>query len=264
METHELFEGVGSLLEQIRTYLLPIMLTATAVGTLSMALIQTMKDMFSLRSFYQRSQIRKWIGERLSELERWKYMIPAGDGTISVISNNRDNILQMEEKLLELSVNGDAKALYSLPIEQLCGQLNTALQVCLDYPQQHARLLALFGARANPDDIRKVLEYVPGNIPGELLTQRQQQQVSEYMDARNRLSNQVQRAIDSIQVSVGHGWQYNLQLSSIVVSSLLVLSGLLMKENPNYWLILPLAVLGGFLAPVARDLVAVLQNLRTK
>jgi hypothetical protein len=83
------------------------------------------------------------------------------------------------------------------------------------------------------------------------------------------VTHQVQRSLDGLMISAGFRWKLCLQIASIVLSALTVWVGLLLfvrepievfvRHLPVYVVI---SVLGGFLAPVARDLVAALQQLR--
>jgi hypothetical protein len=94
-----------------------------------------------------------------------------------------------------------------------------------------------------------------------------QSRYDSFIDARTRVTHQIQRAIDALQVSVGFRWKFYLQLASIVLSGVIAGLGVWIFGNiPGFGqrLVATLAVgvLGGFLAPVARDLVAALQQLR--
>ncbi len=241
--------GLVEIVKYLSDELVPFAAAATAVGTLSMALIQTIKDMFPIRELYQRRWIRRWLHTQLDRAPTTFQATPQA----------------AEADLLRLTVDSNASAFYSLGIEQLCGQMNSASQVALDYPSLHQSLLLAFAANANPVDLAMVLNFsnvikqsnadlyaVPIEAPP----------MTDFIDARNRVSHQIQRAIDAVQIAAGFSWQKLLQKTSIIVSFILSLIGITLMSTTVWWLAFPMAIAAGFLAPVARDLVAALQNLR--
>jgi NO-binding membrane sensor protein with MHYT domain len=81
------------------------------------------------------------------------------------------------------------------------------------------------------------------------------------------VTHQIQRAIDALQVSAGFRWKWYLQIASIVLSGIIAGIGVWRFghcQDPwkQFFTTIGAAILGGFLAPVARDLVASLQQLR--
>lgn len=220
-----------------------------AVGVLTMAFIQTVKDMLPVRRWFQAWWMRSW-------LERQAATTGLGGSA-----------QRAEDDLVRLATSGDRGALYDLPIEQMTGQMNAAAQIVLDYPWEHEDLLCCLAAQANDADIRRLLAArPPATGPHPTLSLEDK---SALIDARNRVTHQVQRSLDGLQIAAGFRWKLYLQLASILLSGLFVWVGLVLfvmepidvfvQHLPLYALI---AIVGGFLAPVARDLVAALQQLR--
>jgi hypothetical protein len=256
-----------------------------AVGVLSMAVIQTMKDMFPLRNWFQQVALEDWLRQKASQSRRqWDDWLRKdgqqwfADETVrgttwlrptdaEELSNGPDPE-RAEQDLIKLATDGDSKALYDLPIEQLCGQLNAAAQVVLDQPREHPDLMRSIASVADPADIARVM-FPPreANGPRPPEPGDAQRRYDSFIDARNRVTHQIQRAIDALQVSAGFRWKFYLQLASIVLSGIIAAIGVWTFGNiPGFWqrllTTLAVGVLGGFLAPVARDLVAALQQLR--
>ena len=219
-----------------------------AVGVLSMALLQTAKDIFPLRRWFQAAWIRAWLRDQATKAPP----IPGA-------AVNAD---KAEGDLVRLATSGDRSALFDLPIEQVTGQMNAAGRMVLDFPWEHDHLFRCLAAQANADDVRKLIESRPPLSAEEK---------SALIDARNRVTNQVQRSLDGLQISAGFRWKLYLQVASIVLSGLIVWAGLMLfvrepievfvRHLPLY---IATAIVGGFLAPVARDLVAALESLRKK
>ena len=224
-----------------------------AVGVLTMAFLQTTKDMVPVRRWFQEWWTRAW-------LERQAREAPSIPGPAV-----RADLAETD--LIRLATSGDRDALFDLPIEQVAGQMNAATQVVLDYPWEHEHLLRCLAAQASVDDVRRLLDSRPpaaGPRP-----QLSPDERSALIDARNRVTHQVQRSLDGLQISAGFRWKLYLQVASILLSGLFVWIGLILFVRESIELFvrhLPLyvltAIFGGFLAPVARDLVAALQQLR--
>jgi len=84
-----------------------------------------------------------------------------------------------------------------------------------------------------------------------------------FVDARTRVTHQVQRAIDALQITAAFRWKFILQLSSILLSGAIAGIGVWkFAPQAGFLAVVGIGIMGGFLAPVARDLVAALQQLR--
>jgi hypothetical protein len=84
------------------------------------------------------------------------------------------------------------------------------------------------------------------------------------------VGQQVQRAIDALQLSVSADWQVHLQQTALALSVLLAWLGTrsapsISASGPDQEILFVVftGILAGFLAPVSRDLIAALQNLRS-
>ncbi|GBL47658.1 hypothetical protein SFMTTN_3500 [Sulfuriferula multivorans] len=173
-----------------------------------------------------------------------------------------------KKDLIRLATAGDPKAFYDLEIEQLCGQMNAAAQALLDYPERHSDLLSCLAALAETEDVEILLTPSTPQVPG-------QPKPQALVDARARVIHQVQRSIDGFQISAGFRWKWLLQVTSFGVSFLITGIGFSLSqpsvakalETPwtrTQWITVVLVGLaGGFLAPIARDLIASLQKLRS-
>jgi len=156
-----------------------------------------------------------------------------------------------EKDLLTIAVDGDSGALFDLQIEQLCGQFTAAIQIVLEYPTIHPDLLKITASQATAADIALVLAG-PGPNPAQA-----------FLDARNRVTHQCQRAIDALQITCGHQWTWLLQIASILVSLAIAWAALAKTDlNASFASVIITALLAGFLAPVAKDVLAIVSRLR--
>lgn len=249
--------SASPLAERLRDTAYPLLTATLTIGLLSMATIQILKDTLPIRRMFQRRWLRQWLYEHSRRLKEVNSSKPEFD------------ISKAEAQLIGLATDGDSSALYSLPIEQLCGQLNAAAQAVLEQPELNEDLLLHLASNAGRDDIQFVLNCSRfyRNQTGVRLEGEARAHFSTCVDARNRVAYQVQRAIDSLQLSVSNYWKLFFQVCSIVLSGTFALVGLsLFGEPGGPWrqvgITFAIAILGGFVAPVAHDVIAGLQSLR--
>jgi uncharacterized membrane protein YciS (DUF1049 family) len=232
----------------------------TAIGIATMALIQAAKDLFPLRRSFQGRSLDRWLDEGANEA--MTALKPA------LLDIQKTDVLPDAAKrdLLTLAVDGDRDALLDLPIEQMCGQMNAAFQVVIDNPRRYADLFVIAASRADVGDVSRLVAHDRSHFAPEPKTPTQQADQMAWVDARNRVAQQLQRAVDGFQIATGYRWKLWLQIASFLVSALLVALAVGTQGDQSITshigVILFSAVLAGFLAPVARDLTAALQRLR--
>lgn len=219
-----------------------VAIAMAAVGVLSMALIQTAKDVLPLRRYYHQWKVRKWLANETDD-----FFVEAK--TYGLESNP---VRKAEKDLVTLATAGDSEAFYSLPIEQLCGQINAAAQAVIDNPHRYKELLGCLSTRANVGDVTNLWGSPQGDKPSQEIT-----------EARSRVAHQIQRSIDALQIAAASQWQRFLHVFSFVVSFIICFLGITTVNGANNLAVaLVFGLAGAFLAPVARDLVASLQQLR--
>ena len=236
-------------------FALPAAVTLAGVGVLVMAIIQLLKDLLPTRRWCQRAWFRRYMKRAASEAA-----IAARDNSrASSMLADHGGLLR---DLVSLAAAGDADALFGLPIEKLTGQLNAAAQSILDNPSEHEGLFRIFTKDARDEDVNLVLRAAQGELSSDSAATK------AVVEARSRLFNHIQRVLDAIQISMGDRWTRMLKWVSFVLGFVVILTtvhafvpGAI--QGVRGWIIwLLLSALGGFVAPVARDLVAALQNIR--
>jgi hypothetical protein len=164
---------------------------------------------------------------------------------------------EARDSLVLLASAGDAHALYSLPAAQLAGLVNSAAQIVVDNPKQNQVLLWIMAKGANPEDVDRVLQLeTPMPTPP-----------PEWIEARSRIIHQIQRNLDALQIGLTANWKFFLQLIAAGLSgvALFVILNRALRvfgAAELAWYSVLLGMLGGYLATVARDLLAVVQQLR--
>ena len=233
-------------------YLRTVWLTlasSAGLGVVSMAVVQLLKDLSPIRTFWQ----RRWIEAVVDEQARKTKV----DGAQNVLPD-----------LINLATAGNARALYGLPINQLAGQLNAAAGVVLDSPPRHPNLFRVMAAGADADDLATLLAPPPQARTSSDASPGDKETVTRFVDARNRVAHQVQRNLDALQIAMTFRWQLYLQLLSIAVSGAIAAVSAValfpaLKDRAEGWVgVVVMGILGGFFSTVARDLVAALRGLR--
>lgn len=242
-------KAINDALDGFVRVLWPLATALAGVGLATMAVLQVIKDLTPARRWIQQLLFEKWVRRRAEET-----------------GQNPEDALR---DLVDLATAGESGCLYELAIEQLAGQVNAATQVVLDYPTQHEALLRILAYGASEEDLRSLFGPPPRRRTGEM-PEPERQALTTFVDARNRVTHQIQRSLDALQITIGSRWKWLLQLCSIIFSGFFIFVALALfapgsVATPRRMLFgLVVAILGGFLAPVARDLVAALQGLRTR
>jgi hypothetical protein len=260
------------------------LLTVAGLGTLTMAILQAVKDMTPARSWFQRWCMRTWM------LQQARFAIYKSVSNQPEVDNDEttgpraknDETKQdlaaqsladtAKRQLLLLATNGDASAFFDLEIEKLCGQWNTALQIVIDYPKYYPELFNCMAALATRKDCKNLLK---PNVPPQTYpeTEHHHDEAEQarrvglrqaFLDSRIRVMHQIQRAVDSFQITTSFRWKWHLQLASFVVSVGLAMAAEIMLKADTYRVAFVSSLIAGFLAPIARDLLAAVQQLRVK
>jgi hypothetical protein len=171
-----------------------------------------------------------------------------------------------ERELIRLATGGDYNAFYDLEPAQLCGQMNSAAQAALAYPNRHSALLRFLAPEAKEEDIEIVTGTTDsGAATNVAIPAGQPDDGNAPMDARNRLAHHLQRSIDALQISMSFQWKFIVQILVYIIC-LGASFAIVYLVNPpaRYSLteVLTITIVAGFLSPVISDLVAVINRLR--
>ena len=244
--------NMSGFVEDVARNAWPFAITIAVIAVFSTAFIQMVKDLLPVRRWFQQSFVRRWLGGRATKPSQRQ-------------STNPD-VGEAEKDLIHLATGGDVAAFYNLEAEQLCGQINSAAQIALAYAGRHDNLLRCLAPEAAPADIQSVVsapEFAAGDRVQ--LTSEQNKAVTALLDARNRVAHQVQRGIDALQISMSFRWKMILQIAVYIICFVVPLGGVFWINSAGRHKIFDAIITGilaGFLSPIVRDLMAVLDRLR--
>jgi len=222
-------------------------------GTIAMAILQVIKELTPVRRAYQRRWLDRWFAMRA---ERFTVAAVNGDPMLAHRYPLPVDAAEAQTSLVDLATGGESDAFYDLSIEQVVAQMNAAAQIALEYPHRYFPLLVTLSQGADIDDVVRVVARAEMDI---------REPDPAALDARNRVGHRIQRNLDGIQIALGSRWKLWMQSASIALTGVCVEVAIV--ANVRYdWLTLLvgvlLGILGGYLAPVTRDLIAALQSLR--
>lgn len=239
----QLETGLKAISTWVTTWGIPL----AAIGTISMALLQTAKNIFPLRRRFQETRIAAWLRGRNAEA--------APDAAADLVA---------------LVTAGDWDAFYNSEIEQVCGQIKNSLTAVLDYPDRHAELIACLASTAARGDIDNLFHPPHADIflkAAHQSTAEERDAIRQYAIAKMRVGAEMRCAVDAVQSSISFRWKRRLQIISLVLCAVVGIIALQLGAKPGLAPTLGgsivIGLLSGFLAPVARDLVAAIENWRS-
>lgn len=250
----------------------------TGISVLAMAIIETVKGILPVHRWFNHHRVAKiWL---VSNAKRAEGTLGDQEVKRTLEDENVRKILDpklaeelrlgridpenMLDKLVRLATAGDGKALLSLPAEQLAGQINAAAQVAIDYPEKYLDLLLCLASQADKSDFITIIKPIPDKSDPAF-----EEAKRKAVDARNRISHQVQRNLDGFQISLTYRWKLWNQIAAFVLSGILIsLAFATYLRQPlfgkKWFLYFVVGFIGGFVAPVAKDLVTALETLRSR
>ncbi|GEM_PF-1736407 len=221
------------------------MLALVAAGTIAMAVLQVIKELTPIRLAFQRCWVCSWIAERCQRFNAERDAEPdEPPPPTSAIAR---------WQLAELATGREERAFYDLPVEDLVTQANAAAQIALDQPARYWTLLAVLSEGTSRADLRTLL-----------IGQPTTGSTQPYFDARSRIARRIQRNLDGVRIACGNRWKFLMLLASLVLTTAIVETAVAIhtEDFQACLLALPIGIVGGYLAPIARDLLAALQKLR--
>lgn len=255
------WDKIQTAMNAVYGFIWPMAVTLAGVGTATMAGFQMVKDLFHVRRWFNRRAVGEWLSGRATEVAR-EWARTHTPGVRDARPDAGELAREARASLEGLATAGAADALYSLEIDKLAGQINAAARMALDLPKNHKSLLRCLAAQAEPTDLDRILE--PPVLPAR--TEPEKQKVTDYLEAKNRIATYIQRTLDGFQIMADYRWTHWNQtwVFWINFAFVLLLWAVYARLGGRVAIgaVAITALLGGFVAPVAKDLVSALQSLK--
>ncbi|MBI3779058.1 MAG: hypothetical protein HY274_09155 [Gammaproteobacteria bacterium] len=247
MDTSTVAVAVESFSGKILDYALLL----AAIGTVAMAMLELIKSVTYWRRHFHRRRLERWLATAANPPAAYQQLM-----------------------LLAAGGPGNAAVLYDQPTAKLMGQVQAAANVALDFPSKYPAFYEFIAAmpaarelRDGGDDAKLWRRFSEERMEGRprKTSIAEDVQARGATQARARLGNLVSRKLDVLQNEIEFAWARLNQLWSVAGGGALLAWILLnQKPQPSLGLIVLLSVLGGLVAPFAKDVVSALTSLRAR
>ncbi len=260
--------------EHFADFLLKYFVALAAVGALAMALIELGKALFDWRMRFQARATTLWIlldTQPKEAAPAFGQLLHLCTGVpLKSASRAAQELLESKGRLPGfVRVHPrDEYAVFALDMERMAGHFEDAVDVVLNSPQQYKALFNFVTRGAKSDD-RKLWrtlahERRPANgqsLPDEGL-------VKQRADVYARLHQVTKRKLDAFQLYTSTRWVNTVQLWANILG-VGILGAAFVYVRPQdlqqKWILyVGMTLLGGVLAPVAKDIVVALQQVRQR
>lgn len=225
-------------------------LALAAAGTIAMAALQVIKEVTPYRKKFQLKWFNNWQDGRAKDVQ-----VLAADPALKALIKANAVICARNTRaeLVDLSAGDEENALFSMTAEGMVAQMKLAIPVVIDEASRYPSTLVTLSLGASNEDLVTMLSGQPNNGSPQ-----------PYFDARARVTRRMERTLDGICIAVAERWRFRMQLFSLGTTALLVFAVAIAKNAGLGAILLsiPIGIIGGYFAPITRDLVAALQKLR--
>lgn len=284
---------VTDAVDAFANFLLKYFVALAAVGALSMAIVEAVKKVFDLRTFFHIARIREWIdvdrsflasqvsafsGRMVGAEEAYAQLIHLTTGVDIDTAREAGVALLNQNSGRNWNVLKDAEiALFSLELERMTGQMQGAADAAISSPQRYASLYVFFASGADPKDVADWYDQaddaspVPEmgrDDPGRLKAAKTR------ADLYTRITQMARRKLDGFQLYTSYRWTNANQFWSILLGAAILViilgiaqrgAGLAGLEFVKQWIFVAVcSLLGGMFAPVAKDIVSALTKVTSR
>lgn len=258
-------KDVYDVVKNFTDFILRYAITLVAISATSMALLEAVKALLSWRDRFHKQQIRQWINSVPGTAEvRERVYAQLIKLTTGEKAGSKEMAEPIEWKPWDISPRN---ALFAMELEKMLGQIQDAADTALGNPNVYPELYYFLSAGAAQDDINNWYQWAqqpPVRTADDAgLAKRQ-------ADTYARLRQFIRRRLDGLQLAASYRWATGNQIVSVTLGAVLLFGSLvyLVRNRPPLdtlgWLgLVFISLLGGILAPVAKDLVIALKRVRS-
>jgi len=167
-----------------------------------------------------------------------------------------------------MATSGNAKTLFRLPLEKLCGQIAAVAQVVLEKPEGEGHKSVLRVLAGRDEEIQRRVDRLIGldEYSDDSSTSSNKIESDDEAELRGRLSHAIQRNIDAFQTATGYRWRFYVQAALLVFSGIMLWYLAFQFDVDTALMEWPMLAMGiifaRFVATTARDLLSTLERIR--
>lgn len=260
-----IFDAVGGFTDYILDYAIAL----AAVGALAMALLEAAKKLLDSRTRFHAKRWTAWMmksGEPALDAggrrQAYTDLIQLCTGVTGAEADAASSRLVDGSGSLPLWHGWDpppANAVFSLETARMMGAIQDAGDTALASPRRYAALFRLITSGADKADIDLWVE------KGQSAAPRTNDETKALADAFARLRQVFKRKLDAFQLYTEQRWANYNQLAANALGAV-IMGVALWKLRRTYHIdelsMMVLALFGGILSPIAKDLVSALRRVR--
>lgn len=257
----DVFQTVDSLVGFILRYAV----TLAAISALAMALIELVKALISGRDRFQKWRLRQWIEQTspaginaatvYTSLIRLTTGEQPGEGSKAAMDGG------IEARPWVISYGN---ALFALSLDKMMGQIQDAADTAMVNPNLYPDLYAFLTRGARDEDIANWRDWAQ-QLP--IRSADKPDEAKKQAETYARLRQVIRRRLDAFQVTSAYQWETINQMASMILGGVILFGSLLYltkdSKGPDVFVLLLASLIGGVMAPVAKDLVVALKKART-
>jgi hypothetical protein len=235
-------------IEGIAGRILDYAILLAAVGTVTMALVELLKGLFFLRRLFHRYMLDRWLAAAPDPVR-------AGAELTILAAGGQDN----------------SGILCDQPTARMMGQVQAAANVALDFPDRYPALFGFLASapsahvKAAASDAETWQAFSVRHLAARARkTAGEETATRAAAQARARLGNLVTRKLDALQTAIEYWWARLNQLAAVSGGTLLLAYLLSKQAALTGAQVFVLALIGGLMAPFAKDVVSALTGLRVR
>lgn len=284
-------------INDISAFLLSYAGTLAALGALTMAIIEAWKKLRDSQAKFHRASVLRWFENEPHQKTHYatetppqplngKSGLPPYDHgcayeELLMLTTGSGRTGEEHKRRYEASRKLDRQgtfhrsieyALFELEVDRLMGQIQDAADIALNNPKIYPHLFLFVTRSALPEDVENWVAEVNRLVASTRASDEERKAIA---DRYTRLKQIVRRHLDSFQIVTALRWREWNQLAAILVGGVLLLAAqvVALAQAPAGlgvlasapWVavkIVVVAVFGGMLAPVAKDLVDALRKVK--
>jgi hypothetical protein len=217
--------------------------TLAAIGAISMTLVQLFKELTPIRTKWQKHWFTEWLQ---------KYEKDPNSTKNPFMENYKcEDPPSLIDELADVAAGGESKYLYEQSGDDLTKSVLRAAPIIIDEPDRYPRLITrLVWGLAEAD--MGVLAQGPIAPKDPNL----------YLDARARALRRIERNLEGASLLLTSKWRFITQTAAIAATTIVVLLSVGLTGRMSVATLLasvPIALVGGYFAPITKDLLATIQ-----
>lgn len=270
---------IDTALQHMADFITGYAITLAGLGILTMAILEAAKKLFDVRQVFQRNALEAWLGQKQSGRQAAPFYAP---GEPAAGQRVHYEWQQAYDELMWLCTGvraggrgaGGAEppirfhrsvsfALFELELPQMMGQIQEAADAALNDPDGSPNWFEFLALGCDPKDVKR---WRDGIKAGPANSDAQRKELAELY---GRIRLLVRRRLDAFQTVTAYRWREWNQLYSWVLGAVLMFFAQIIAARtateeiePNWLMVFGISLLGGLLAPIAKDLVDALSKLK--